>query len=420
MNATRQFAVQVVQRLRASGFEALWAGGCVRDLIMGHEPSDYDVATAATPDQVRGLFGHRRTLMVGASFGVVIVQGQSREQGQVEVATFRTDASYSDGRRPDSVTFSTPQKDAQRRDFTINGMFFDPLEERLIDYVDGQADLKRGLIRAIGDPHARIAEDKLRMLRAVRFAARFGFELEPHTSAAIQAHANEVSIVSGERIAVELRKMLLCDRPAWAMAECQSHGLLSSILPEAAEAWSAHGAQMQQLLTAISAEPWVARIAALYWPLVDSQAGQANQLTEWLSALRQRLHLSNDDHETLRYALQSQTALERADRLAWSALQPWLIKPGAPAGIALLAARQRFDSALSSALARIESAMHSSPTELNPPHLINGQDLQQAGLAPGPTFRVMLQRVRDLQLDGELNSQQQAMAWLAQHLHEFE
>lgn len=168
----RQFAVEVVERLRTAGYEALWAGGCVRDQLLQRTPKDYDVATSAHPDQIRDVFGRRRTLPIGAAFGVITVLGP-KSAGQIEVATFRQDATYSDGRHPDSVTFSTAEEDARRRDFTINGLFYDPLNEQVIDFVGGQQDIDRRVVRAIGDPYERIAEDKLRMLRAVRFSATF-------------------------------------------------------------------------------------------------------------------------------------------------------------------------------------------------------------------------------------------------------
>ncbi|MBL9124924.1 MAG: CCA tRNA nucleotidyltransferase, partial [Planctomycetaceae bacterium] len=196
----RDFALGVVQRLVEAGYIAYWAGGCVRDQLLGRIPKDYDVATNAAPDQVRQIFGRRRTHAVGAAFGVITVAGPPGA-GHVEVATFRRDLAYSDGRRPDAVEYSSPVEDASRRDFTINGLFFDPLAAQIIDFVGGQADLERGVIRAIGDPAARIVEDKLRMLRAVRFAATFGFELEPETRAAVAAPAAELPVVSAERIA---------------------------------------------------------------------------------------------------------------------------------------------------------------------------------------------------------------------------
>ena len=198
----REFALEIAKRLRTAGFESLWAGGCVRDELLGIPPKDYDIATSATPDQIRDLFGRRRTLPIGAAFGVVTVLGP-RTAGQIEVATFRTDAAYSDGRHPDSVSFTTAEHDAQRRDFTINGLFYDPIAETVVDYVGGQNDLNLRTIRAIGDPRLRIGEDKLRMLRAIRFAAAFDFTIDPATFAAIQQMAGEILTVSAERIGME-------------------------------------------------------------------------------------------------------------------------------------------------------------------------------------------------------------------------
>ena len=176
----RDTAVAIAIELRQAGHEAFLAGGCVRDRFLGIEPKDYDVATNALPDQIQEVFGRRKTLAIGASFGVITVLGPSAA-GQIDVATFRQDAEYSDGRHPDHVTFTSAQEDASRRDFTINGMFFDPLKNEVIDHVDGQADLNQKIIRAIGDPQLRFSEDKLRILRAVRFAATLGFQIEADT-----------------------------------------------------------------------------------------------------------------------------------------------------------------------------------------------------------------------------------------------
>src|SRR5262245_714268 len=227
----REFAVEVVRRLRAAGHQALWAGGCVRDQLMGMLPKDYDVATDAAPDRVREVFGKRRTLPIGAAFGVITVIGP-KGAGQIDVATFRRDAAYSDGRHPDAVTFSDAEHDAQRRDFTINGLFYDPLEERVIDYVGGQVDLQRHVIRAIGDPLQRIAEDKLRMLRAMRFAARFDFAIDAATLAAITQQSHELVIVSAERVAAELRLILTHVSRARGVELLADTGLLDVILPE--------------------------------------------------------------------------------------------------------------------------------------------------------------------------------------------
>jgi hypothetical protein len=197
----RQFAHEIVRRLVDRGYVAYYAGGCVRDALLSLTPKDFDVATDATPEQVREVFGADHTRAVGEAFGVVLVHGRlAKTKCQVEVATFRTDGSYSDGRRPDWVVYATAEQDAQRRDFTINGLFYDPIAQRVIDFVGGQIDLGNRLLRAIGDPYARINEDKLRMLRAIRFAARFALELDPATRKAIEESASGIQRVSGERI----------------------------------------------------------------------------------------------------------------------------------------------------------------------------------------------------------------------------
>src|SRR3954452_6152008 len=262
---TRQFesAVRIVQVLRAAGYEAYLAGGCVRDLLLGREPVDYDVATSATPDLVLEMFP--RTFAVGAHFGVVLVAsetGSGCEEGSVaercvtEVATFRSDGIYSDGRHPDEVRYTkTAREDVQRRDFTINGLLLDPLplliQQRetvnaresisvslrasVIDYVGGLADLDLGVIRAIGEPRRRFEEDQLRLLRAVRFAARFGFVLEPHTAAAMRALASRIHAVSRERVRDELTRMLTEGKAHRAFELLDEAGLLGHVLPEVAK-----------------------------------------------------------------------------------------------------------------------------------------------------------------------------------------
>ena len=230
--ARRRFAFDVVRRLQEARKEAFWAGGCVRDLLLGHAPADYDVATAATPEEVMSILPFR-AVPVGISFGVVRVLDPRHTGGEVEIATFRSDGAYVDGRRPESVVFSSPELDASRRDFTINGMFWDPVAERLIDYVGGREDLERRVLRAIGDPRARFREDKLRLLRAVRMAARFRMAIEPATRSAIRAMAPEVAGVSAERIAQELRRMLVHTSRVRAMDLALELGVLAALIPPA-------------------------------------------------------------------------------------------------------------------------------------------------------------------------------------------
>ena len=225
--ATKATALWVVRRLRAAGFEAMFAGGCVRDMLLGMRSSDYDVATNATPQQVSKLF--RRVLLVGATFGVAMIIHKGRK---VEVTTFRSDLSYQDGRRPVGVRFASPKEDALRRDFTINGMFYDPITKRIIDYVGGRKDLARGVVRTIGRPEERFAEDYLRMVRAVRFAVRLGFRIVPATAAAVRKHTHNIVHISGERIFDELSKMLERDSGAEALRKMEELGLAQKILPE--------------------------------------------------------------------------------------------------------------------------------------------------------------------------------------------
>lgn len=401
-----EFARRVVQQLRHAGFEALFAGGCVRDLLMGNEASDYDVATSATPEQVRELFGKKRTIAVGAAFGVMIVLGPNKAAGQVEVATFRTDATYSDGRRPDSVTYSTPEHDAQRRDFTINGMFYDPLAEEVIDFVGGRADLERKVIRAIGDPAARISEDKLRMLRAVRFAARFDFQIEDATREAVRASANQVSVVSGERIAVEVQKTLSTAQAAWAVQEWQELGLLLSIFPEIAQRWNDRQGVFRQVLEAAQCEAWQVIVAAMY---VIAQA-QESQLT----ALKASLKLSNTDAEAIRFAVLKHAFLLEANNKKWSEVQPLVVNSHFASALKVL---QLTESCYGASGAAAElAARKEAVSELDPEPLLLGQDLIDSGLKPGPEFKRLLEHARDLQLDGELDSKLEALQWLKRRI----
>jgi len=402
-----RFAIEVVERLRNAGFEALWAGGCVRDLVMGNTPEDYDVATSATPDQVRNLFGFRNTLAVGAAFGVIVVLDRQGSADPVEVATFRTDANYSDGRRPDAVTFSTAREDALRRDFTINGMFFDPLAHKIIDYVDGLGDLERRVVRAIGLADARIAEDKLRMLRAVRFAARFGFELESLTLAAITRHAASLSIVSGERIAVEVQKTLKTRAPAWAVDTWAQSGLMEMLVSELD--WPAVRVPALQLLDAslTCGNDWRTRLAALLFAGIEPL-----QQLAVLESLRMRLKWSTEDYHAMRFALQHQMLLQTAHKQSWSLVQPLLVHTDLPVALELLAARSHIDAQWQSVVQWIRERLSWPRERLDPPPLLTGADLIAYGHQPGPAFRLLLTQARARQLDGHLLDKAAAVEWL--------
>lgn len=408
MNA-REFAVDVVRSLRGAGFQAYWAGGCVRDHLLGMEPVDFDVATGAHPEQVRRLFGNHRTLPVGAAFGVIIVLAPDRRT-QVEVATFRSDAAYSDGRRPDYVTFSTPEMDALRRDFTINGMFFDPLTDSVIDFVGGQADLQRRVIRAIGNAWDRIREDKLRMLRAVRIAARFEFEIEEETYQVIRDHSMEAASVSGERLWVELQKTLATPAVAWAVRAWADTGLMRVMLPEVAQVWDQEG-RAERILRMVAGPRkfhWLARLSGLLWVAVGEDC------SETLVRLKQRLRFSNDQAASLRFALESQRELDVADQVNWSQIQPMLVSPWIGIGLELMAQRVQIGEAPQSTLEWIVERLAWPSQQLDPPLLLTGQDLISAGYRPSPQFKDWLGLVRCKQLDGQLLTPEQALTFLRQ------
>lgn len=285
--AARQFAVEVVATLRAAGYEALWAGGCVRDFLLGKQPKDYDVATSATPEDIRQVFGKRRTLGVGAAFGVMVVLGP-KEAGQIEVATFRQDAQYSDGRRPDGVTFSTAEHDAQRRDFTINALYFDVTSERLLDYANGVHDIRNRLIRLIGDPEQRYLEDPVRMLRAVRFAAKLDFEIEKHSAAPIRRLAPLLREIPSARLFDEVLKLFLAGRAERTFELLVEYELFAPLFPASAKALQANpdytGKLIRQALANTDARIRQGKpvtpaflFAALLWPALPARVAQLQE-----------------------------------------------------------------------------------------------------------------------------------------------
>jgi len=404
--AARTFATRVVQQLRDADYEAYWAGGCVRDDQMGRTPKDYDVATSATPAQVREVFGRRRTLPIGAAFGVIAVRGP-REAGLIEVATFREDATYSDGRRPDDVVFSTAENDAQRRDFTINGMFFDPLEDRVIDFVGGAVDLQAGVIRAIGDPHHRIAEDKLRLMRAVRFAATYGFEIEPVTYAAVCQHAAEVNVVSAERIAMEMQRMLKHASRAAAVQLLRNTGLLVQILPEpfrpAFESDTPAWAQSQQMLSGLQNPSFPLALAALLWAAGGQHDGAAVEET------CNRWKLSNEDSNLTGYLLHRCHEILASHQAPWPQLQRLLITPEVHQLMTFSHAVATATGAGAACVEHARTRLALPATDLNPLPILNGNDLKEAGVKPGPQFKQLLEAVRNAQLEKQISTTAEAV-----------
>lgn len=405
-----RLALDVVQTLRSAGFTALLAGGCVRDALIGRAPKDYDVATDAHPDEVLKVFGHRRALGVGAAFGVICIHDHHPQHHQhVEVATFRSDGPYTDGRRPDHVRYSSPEEDAARRDFTINGLFFDPLAGTLIDFVGGCDDLENSQIRAIGDPFLRFHEDKLRLLRAIRFASCYDFEIEAKTWEAIVSLAAGVTVCSGERIGAEMRRLLTDPHADRGVRLLCTSRLAAAIMPAVAASLEDEMTflRLSQRLSGIGCRDFPPRLASL-----ALATGQAAPLTiDQLSVL---WRLSNEESEAAHVAIRDLPILLQADLLPWSQLQPRLIDRYVQTSIALLRGTILAEGTSPAPLERIEHALALPPEQLNPAPLVRGSDLIALGLQPGPRFKALLAELRSLQLDGRLNCVEEAL----QHVRE--
>ena len=414
----REFAVEVVRRLQAAGFRALWAGGCVRDLLMGRAPTDYDVATDGRPEAVRELFGRRRTLAVGASFGVIVVLGP-KKSGMIEVATFRTEGPYLDGRRPEHVDYSTPEADAKRRDFTINGMFYDPIAEKVYDYVGGEADLAAGLVRAIGNPADRMSEDKLRLLRAVRFTASLEFQLDPLTAEAVRAQAGEIRVVSAERIRQELKKMLLDPHRARAMELARQLGLLAEILPELEPVFGSGGSGEAKAEWTVT----LRRLQLLNSP--GFELAFAALLVALLEADRlggpicKRLRMSNEEVGQVEWLLRHIVGLRMSLTKTVAELKRLLAQPAARDLIELgRAGALAAGDDLSPVMHCEEFLLRTPPERLDPPPLITGADLVGLGLVPGKTFKRLLDAVREAQLNEEISTKDEAMQLVRRLLDE--
>jgi tRNA nucleotidyltransferase/poly(A) polymerase len=384
----RQAAELIIQRLRESGHVALLAGGCVRDLLMSLEPKDYDVATDAVPERIIQMF--RRTDKVGQQFGVVLV----RQGGQsIEVATFRADGCYSDGRRPDSVRFSDAQADAQRRDFTINGMFLDTESGQIIDYVGGRQDIERGIIRAIGEPQLRFEEDHLRMLRAVRFAARFDFAIEPDTFTAIQLHAHCLPRISTERIRGELVLILSDKNRARGWELLQAAGLLPWLI--AGVGWSAE--QIDRTVAILRHLPVQSGEGLLLAAVLERYAGLD------AGGICKALTCSNRVVDEVRWLLDSVPAARLVQSLETADFKQLMAHPDFADLQHLLTARTAAGLEDEALLTAWFEAVERIPAEgVAPLRLVTGDDLLQMGMLPGPKFGRTLQELYRRQLNGEL------------------
>lgn len=397
----REAATDIVRTLVDAGYTAYFAGGCVRDRLMGNEPLDYDVATDARPEQILEHFP--RAHGVGQSFGVMLVR---RFGHVVEVATFRTDGVYSDHRHPDEVTFSDAEHDARRRDFTINGLFEDPLSDRIIDYVGGQDDLEARIIRAIGDAHARLQEDRLRMLRAVRFAARFAFAIDAETGDAVRQGASELTGVSRERIGQEVKRMFTHQNRAVAAWEMQYLGLDQVVLQEP---------HMTVAPTRLGRLPDDAAYptALAAWILDRHEtSSEPTTVDEVVARWTEALMLSNAEVSELRDCLAVYRRL-RTDwpRLGVASQKRLASRPAFREGLLILQAIDR--QAFVDVRRQVE---HLARTGLAPTPLLDGNDLIDAGFTPGPVFRKILDAVYDAQLEGLISTREAALN-LARSLH---
>jgi tRNA nucleotidyltransferase/poly(A) polymerase len=427
--AAREFARDVALRLQSAGYEALWAGGCVRDDLLKRTPKDYDVATSARPEEVQHVFRDRKTLAMGAQFGVIAVLAPRRrgEQegcaaGQVEVATFRKDFDYRDGRRPERVAFSTSREDALRRDFTINGMFMDPRDESVIDYVGGREDLEAGLVRAIGDPHARIEEDKLRMLRGVRFAATFEFGIETATFGAIRRHAPQIAVVSAERIAEELRRIAAVPGRARGVDLLADSGLFLQIVPaiepalriDPVRAILREGLDRMEQPSFGLFLAWILRAAfsgacGAWDPLRPRSPDEVELALQ--TALR--LKLSREEREEAAYLLASSQAVHLAARRRWSEVQRILVDPRRERLLDFCRLERDVAGAPPDGVSLCEARLIDGEASWNPPSLIAGSDLKRLGIAQGPEFRRVLEAVRDAQLNGDIATREEAERFAA-------
>ncbi len=451
MAGTKQFeaALGIVETLRGAGYEAYLAGGCVRDLLLGREPADYDVATSATPDVVLEMFP--RTFAVGAHFGVVLVAPETEDAGFVtEVATFRSDLAYSDGRHPDAVRYTkTAEEDVWRRDFTINGLLLDPLRggrpldeckddpKRLraavLDYVGGLADLDAGVVRAIGRPELRFEEDHLRMLRGVRFAARFGFELEAETKRAMRALASRINAVSRERVRDELTKMLTEGHARRAFELLDETGLLNEVLPEVArmkgveqppqfhpegDVWVHTLMLLEQLEPGCSMTlAWGALLHDVGKPPTFRRApdrirfdGHVEMGVAMGAEICRRFRFSNEETRQVLALIENHMRFMDAQRMKESTLKRFFRLERFEEHLAL----HRMDCLAGSGFLEnwefVRERFFSMPEEtVRPRPLITGRELIAAGYKPGAGFREMLRAAEDAQLEGTVATEEEAL-----------
>jgi len=433
----RATATEVIRRLQSAGFAAYWVGGSVRDFLLGREPEDFDIVTGALPDQIERIFPH--TVPVGRKFGVMVV---IEEGHHFQVATFRAEADYQDGRRPEQVAFGDALADARRRDFTVNGLFFDPIADKLYDWVAGETDLRARVIRTIGVPEERFAEDHLRMLRGVRLAAQLDFQIESATLAALSANAPKIKMISAERIRDELIRLFRPSHAARGLDLLRQSGLLEQVLPEIAATvqceqspdFHPEGTVFAHICLMLGkmppeadpALPWAVLLHDVAKPLTASRDPQTGSIhfyeheklgADVARAILERLRFPRKQIDDIVSAVLCHMQFKDAPRMRKSTLRRMLMRPTIPLELELhrldcLGSHGRLD--VHEFLTAQLSTLNDEP-QIRPP-LLGGGDLMALGLKPGPALGAMLAEIREKQLQDELKTPDEAREWARQKL----
>jgi len=427
-------AFSIASKIKSKGHTVYFAGGCVRDFLMGLTPKDFDLATTAHPTEVEALFS--KTIPVGKQFGVILVL---EEGTPFEVATFRQEGGYFDGRHPSEVNFSVPQEDAKRRDFTVNGLFYDPFEAKVIDFIDGCSDLQKKLIKAIGDPFKRFEEDKLRLLRAIRFASTLGFEIETETWKAVCSKASEIHAVSPERIRDEIVKIFTRPGAARGFSLLSESGIMKEILPEVEAMKGVEQSpdyhpegdvfiHTRMLIEKLDQPSCVLALAALFHdvgkpPTFAIKDGRIRfyehapigaKMTE---EIMRRLRFSNDDINAVSECVENHMKFADVQKMRSGKLKRFVVRPTFETELEL----HRIDCQSSHGMLDnyyflIEKMKEYSQEELKPEPFINGHDLISAGMKPGPEMKTVLNEVYELQLEGQFKTRDEALQWIAGRL----
>jgi len=426
-------SIKIVKTLRKAGYDAFWAGGCVRDILLMREPKDYDIVTNAKPDVIEDLLEH--TIPIGKEFGVIlaIVNGH-----HFEIATFRSDSGYSDGRRPDAVTFSHPEEDAKRRDFTINGLFYDPIKKQILDFVDGKRDIKDRLIRFIGDPHERILEDHLRIVRAIRFKTTLDFQYHPETYRAIKKHAALAAKVSSERLRDEFDKIMLDDNPVEGWEDMEDTGVLGYVMPELLElkgvaqpvefhhegdVWD-HTMQALRSVpkTATLEEKWAVMLHDVAKPQTFAQKerirydGHPERSAEMAEAILRRLKFPKYFIKRVCFAIEHHFNMKQIIEMNAGTRMKWFKKPAFPVLTTVFKADiTGTDPSDYSMYDQLEALYKKAEKKIakEPKKLIDGDEVMKLlNIKPGPKLGEIMEELHEKQLGGEITNKRTAIKWI--------